>query len=580
MVNVANDPRVDGAELPAAPPPLATPLPTRAIATGIPLSRVLQLPSLAGATVHGDGARLHAVVTRASVHPPRPGGPVVVDGPGHPVDHHLVCIDPARLDPTVDVPRLLRSLSDAGAAAVVVTRSAGAGGRDWRGAGDGAGLPVVLAPGASAELVVTEVLGAVLDQQSAILARVDEAHQILVDIVLAGGGLQDLCERLAGFLGGATMVTTTDGRVLSRAGSDADLDSALALDCFDRTGRLVTEREPVGVRDPRSGDARRALVRIVAGQLDHGLLAAFVVDRDLTADDVHLLERAATVAALAITKQQAVSAVEGKYRAEFLRDALSGRAGSPAEAVAHAAALGWDIDRRLVVVVAETDEDDAHSTRSPEEVSSLQQRFARAWSQAMAVRDPSAPVVGFSQEVVALHAVPAAADTDAVMRAVGEVVRIVRGDGGGGRRTFSTGVSRPIDSLAGLPAAYEEALSAVSVGRQLHGASALTHFDGLGVFRLLSLIPDSADLRRFVEESLGPLANDDVPEHADLRTTLSVLIDTNMNVAETARLLFFHYNTLRYRIAKLEKMLGPFTSDPQLRLKLALALKVHQMRGI
>jgi PucR family transcriptional regulator, purine catabolism regulatory protein len=420
----------------------------------------------------------------------------------------------------------------------------------------------------------------IVDQQAALLDREDEVHRVLVRIVLAGGALAELGDAVAGFFGGAAVVTTTDGRVLAIAGDDVEVERTRSLDCFDRTGRLLVESEPVGPRDPAAPGSTRAFVKIVAGASDHGLLGAFSPQRPLTAADVHLLERAATVAALAITKEQAVAAVEGKYRAEFLRDALAGRAGDPADAVSHAASLGWDIARPMVVVVAETDENDEETTRSPDEVRSLQERFVRAWVQAVRARDTSVPVAGFSQEVVALVPVGSDTEPDAVLRTVGEIAKVVRGDGGGGRRTFSTGVSRPITSVADLPAAYDEALKAVHVGRQMHGESALTHFDGLGIYRLLALIPDGADLRRFVEESLGELATDDSPENADLRRTLSVLIDTNLNVAETARQLFFHYNTLRYRIAKLERMLGPFTSDPQLRLTLALALRIQQMRGI
>jgi purine catabolism regulator len=111
------------------------------------------------------------------------------------------------------------------------------------------------------------------------------------------------------------------------------------------------------------------------------------------------------------------------------------------------------------------------------------------------------------------------------------------------------------------------------------GPGTVAHFDRLGVFRLLSLVSEGDELVAFASDVLGSLVNDDA-EANDLRQTLQALLDSNCNVAETARLLHFHYNTLRYRIGKLERIVGPFTTDPHLRLNVNLALQVLQMRGL
>ena len=191
-------------------------------------------------------------------------------------------------------------------------------------------------------------------------------------------------------------------------------------------------------------------------------------------DDVRLLERAATVAALAITKEQAVSAVESKRPPRgFLRDALAGRAGTPEEAVAHAQSLGWDIDRPMVVVVAETDEDDERTTRSAERGALAAAPLRPSLDPRHAGPRPAAPVMGFSR-VVALFGVADPADTEQVMRIVADVAREwYAATAAAAGATSPPASSRPISSVAELPSAYDEALSAVSVGRQMHGDGAL-----------------------------------------------------------------------------------------------------------
>jgi purine catabolism regulator len=438
-------------------------------------------------------------------------------------------------------------------------------------------LPVLLMPdGIGFDDVLTSVLTSILNRQAAVLHRSEAAHKALIAVVLEGGGLGEVAQQVAAMLGGPTFVTTADGRVLAEAGDPEALTAAAESSCFDPSGRFRTEEARRGVHRVAGLPGSHAVVPVVAGRVDHGRLVTFNLCRALGSGDVQVLERAATVAALAVTKSLAVAAVEAKYRGDFLRDVLDGRAGGPDRVRSHFGSLGWDVRRPMVVVVAALEAAERPQHPSDATLRPAQERFSAAWETVVGRLDPRAPVVGFAQEVVALMGVPDPGDAGAVVQ---RAVREVSGDGGGGRRAFATGVSRVVTDVVGLPDAYEQASRAVHVGRQLHGPSAIAHFDELGVFRLLSLINDPAELQGFVDEVLGPLGDPRDPQACDLRRTLAVLLDTNLNVAQTARQLHFHYNTLRYRIVKLERIVGPFTSDPHLRLDQSLALRVLQLRA-
>jgi len=412
------------------------------------------------------------------------------------------------------------------------------------------------------------------------LARVDALHSALTQIVLEGGNLDQVAAEAARLLDVDVLVTSTDGRERTAALDPAARAVLDRLDLCDPTGRFRVERLRDGVLAAGVGELR--MLRVAAGGTDLARLVCLRREGAIPADDVHALERAAAVAALVITHQEAVTAVENKYRGDFLRDVFLGRAGEAGYVVEHAETFGWQLDRPVVVVAAEIDPQRA----GEEPASSLtrrrwQERFAYAWQHVSAAQDKAMPSVDFSSEVVTLPAVPVSADESGdAGTAAGSVVRAlvtgVAGDRGGGRRPFSVGVSRVARTVEELPRAYAQARRAVEVGRRVHGGGSTTWFDQLGIHRLIAMVPDERELATFARDVLGELAAD-THEARDLRETLQVLLDTNFNVAEAARLQFFHYNTMRYRVSKLERLLGPLGRDPHLRLDVAVALKVLEI---
>ncbi len=404
--------------------------------------------------------------------------------------------------------------------------------------------------------------------------EIDDLAESLAQQVLAGADLDELVDGIGEVLDAHVAVTTTDGRERAARLDDAMRARLADAGLVDETGRLRVEwlGEWFGQENQPVPDARVHRLQVVAPNQTLGHLVV-VVERELSQREVVALQRAATAVALWITREQAVSAVEHKYRGDFLRDVFLGRAGSEEFVREHVAGFGWELSGSMIVVVAQIDLGSGNPPVGVEERRQWQGRFANAWRQVSGAVDKAIPIADFGSEVVA---VLPADDPDAAADLVRRLVKAVAGDKGGGRRPFSTGVGRVALGAARLPESYAQARRALDVGRRFRGESSLTWFDDLGLHRLIAMVPDIEELRTFAHDVLGELA-EPTDEAATLRETLQVLLNTNFNVAEAARTQFFHYNTMRYRVGKLERLLGPVASDQNLRLDVAVALKVLEV---
>ncbi|CCQ15672.1 putative CdaR family transcriptional regulator [Rhodococcus sp. AW25M09] len=565
------------------PRPLTRDLPASA-SYALTVSELLALPSLAGSSLVAGERGLEKIVRRVNVIEVPDILPWVKQNElllttGFPLRH----ADSGRPFGAGALVELVEGLAERGAAALGVKegRYFGDVPAAMIEAADRLDLPLFLIRrDVGFDEVIAEVFTHLVDRQAWALDIADRMHRALTSIVLEGGDLPQIADEVATLFEASVLICTPDGRVQATAGADADLAALEEMPLFDPSGRLLTERLHEGLQPVPGDDTHRiAVAPIIAGGTDHGLIVAVAEAQRLGPVTMQSLERAATVVALAVIKKLAVSAVESKFRGDFLRDVLNGATESPEQIIEYCAQLDWDVNRRMVVIVARLDEiaEAAVSNSVKPAVSGRlpQERLTAAWQQVVRRRDRRAPVVGFSNEVVTL--MPAEPGTE--HEVVDDLIASVAGDKGGGRNSFGAGVSRVIDSVADIPRAYDQARKAVMVGRRMSGNGSVAHFDSLGVHRLLSLVTDAAELQAFASEVLGSLAGDDA-DALDLRQTLQALLDTNCNVAETARVLHFHYNTLRYRIGKLESIVGPFTTDPILRLDVALALRVAEMKGL
>jgi PucR C-terminal helix-turn-helix domain len=136
-------------------------------------------------------------------------------------------------------------------------------------------------------------------------------------------------------------------------------------------------------------------------------------------------------------------------------------------------------------------------------------------------------------------------------------------------------ISRPFDSPLDRPAAEAEARSTLESAEILASPPRVARAARLPVYRLLGALHNLPDGERLARALLEPLLAGRAAVRREHLATLRALLDHG-GVNEAAAALGVHRNTIAYRLRRIEELTGWRLSDPEIRLPLAVALRLVQ----
>lgn len=373
------------------------------------------------------------------------------------------------------------------------------------------------------------------------LHRAADAHDLLTDLVLRGGDVDDVTREIAALLGGGLAVHDADGTELARLGTGPVRPPERGIEASRRGGRAV----PVG---------GNWVCAVLAGP---ELLGSLVLTgrADLTDADRRLFERAGMVTALLLLLRRSVAEAEDRVRGELLDDLLTtqppGSHRNTGSLTLRARKLDINLAQPHAVLVLNCDPD----LRSRLLIEAA--RRARTLGGLAGTRNghtvllaPTPTPGPLAQELA-----------QSLSQGLGTPITV--------------GAAGPATGPEHLPGTYDEArrcLEALeALGRTGTGAG-LADLGFLGV-----LLGDRADIHGYVDRVLGPVLAYDAQRGTELARTLGAYYDHGASLARAKDALHVHVNTVVQRLDRVAQLLGPDWNTPGRALEIQVALSLHHL---
>lgn len=417
--------------------------------------------------------------------------------------------------------------------------------------------------------IISPILANIVNKQTALLIKIDDVHQRLMNVLLEGGGLQEIANILHTLVTNPLIIEDIIFNNRYLAGGRDFLQRAAGMSFGGGShgkANQITDSE-----------VKRRTLPIISGKKMLGYIHLWETEKPILPIDLHVIEDSLAIAALEITKQISILEVERKYKNEFLEDLLSGDPGMCSIALERASFFGLDLSRDYAAIVLK--------------ISSLEETFERTLNNAYYLQHYKNSIIrtidrvleekGYkyvlgskSDQITILLGVDREKDLTGINNSVSgvadEIYERINHEIPDSKVVLATGKYFP--GHDNIWKSYNTAMKSIILAKYLNRR--IIHFDSLGIYRLLCNESIQPELESFLNDNLQPILEYDKTRNGELVKTLEMYFKCNGNLKKVSESMFTHYNTILYRMQKIRELTKMDINDHGDRLSLQVALSI------
>jgi sugar diacid utilization regulator len=378
-------------------------------------------------------------------------------------------------------------------------------------------------------------------------------------------GLPTLAGMLADFLRAGVGIIDMSGTLL--------IDAYFA-DCPSEQ-KMSLRQHIVLQNNPGYRNAYQLSEPLAYGGKNAGMLAVVRPDDPLTEADHVVIRQTAGFFCIQMAQDEKLADIELRLKGNFVEDLISARYSDPDSIISRARALNYNIlaPHRVLVATIEnlqqrTDHEPKSTVLRTDMVQALQNRLNQtARGMVIAGKDEFVLLV---QQKKAVHDI-----TDIKILAellVGDAETCFKAK-------MYIGIGSICSALPDFPASYMAARKALEIGEYMITEGQVRSFEQFKVHALFLSTLKPAELYNYAREQLNALLIYDEKHSTDFLKTLQEFLYLRNNVEGTAKAIKMSVSGLKYRLLKIEKILGHDLKDYKVCFDLQLALVILQLFG-